>query len=323
MKIHPCPTLTIILGCLFFNTPLAHCAVFTSFDPNRHERYLSSGLPNPNFILPESQLTGIGGRAVLVSPQHVLAAVHFSGGSPYTARFRGSDGVVRSYLANSANRTDLNSITINDVNGDPIPGASDIRVFKLDTPVDLNFITPVPIAIGNPVDFIGREAFLIGQDPLWTGGNEGGLNTQAGKNIIDAVSGAAFGGSAPRASLVIEVDHDTPTNGGTGGLPDEVSLEGGDSGHQALIQIGSEIALVGMHFGIEPGMSPSAQPNYKSFSTFLSPYIDEIDGIVTRDGFSIRTIDVNAVAVAVPEPGLPLAALLATVMVTLRRQKSA
>jgi hypothetical protein len=292
-----------------WGTSAANAAIFDSFDASRHNRYLSGTTPNPTFLLDEAELSGVGGRAALISPRHFITAAHIVGGiSPYTATFRGSDGILRSYT--TATFEDLATTYVNEM-GTVITAPSDIRLYTLE-PGDIVApeITPMAIALGSPSDFIGRQLFALGRT------NTGVLH--AGRNVIDAVGIATFsGGNRPTVNTVFSFD--TAANGGTGGLgDDEVGLISGDSGFQSLIEIDGEIALLGAHFGISSSIDAANRLRYDSFSSLLSPYIDQITAIVSADGQSIRTLSV----VTIPEPSITWALAAGVAVIVYRRRKA-
>lgn len=303
-----------VLKSLSFSFALMACflgsycpaAVFDSFDPSVHSRFLANGDVNPAFFVPESSITGVAGdpsdpdnRAVLITPFHYLTAGHVSEFSPM---FRGSDGVLRTYTGTTF--VDLTT------NAGTVTGGSDLRLVRLDAPIPAaHGVTPLALLDGNPSDIIGQEL------TVFTAGN------LAGRNVIDNIVISSFaGGTSP--TFAVQYGFDTATNGGTGGLgADEVGLTGGDSGHAALVQIGDEFAVVGTHFGIDISMGqvPSAGDQYNSFTSLVTPYLDEIDSITQADGFSIRTLSVSAV----PEPAHWIFVLgIGLALVTFRKRRA-
>ncbi len=283
----------------------ATAAIFDTFVSARHSRYLSGTDPNPAFLLDEADLSGLGGRAALITPRHFITAAHTVGvpPSPYTATFRGSDGVLRSYT--TAVFTDLSTTYVNGMDA-TITADSDIRVYTLD-PMNVVApeITPMAIALGSPSDFIGRELFALGQ------------NNQAGRNVIDSVEVAIldrFG----RPTINTVFSFDTAGNMGSGGLGgDEIGLVGGDSGYQSLIEIDGQIALLGAHFGISNATDAANRRQYDSFSSLLSPYLSQLEAIVTADGQSLRTISI----VAVPEPSAVFAVVAIVGIIGFRQRR--
>lgn len=275
---------------LFFLCPSSAVgAVIAGFDPVVHDRFLTGTNPNPAFFISEGQISGVAiNRAALITPQHYITARHANTAAPM---FRGSDGVLRTY-------TTSGSVTLSTTLADMSTVASDLMVFTLDAPIPTaHGVKPLALVGGDPTALPGREFVVIGQ------------NNQAGRNVIDDTVLVTFvGGASP--SEAIQYSFDTSDNGGTGGLgDDEAGLIGGDSGHSALLRVGDEFALIGTHFGIDVsgGQVPSNFDRYDSFSTLVTPYLDQIRTITLADGFAIKTIAVTAV----PEP--PFACVFAIV----------
>ena len=260
----------------------AHGATFANFDSTRHDRFTVGTTPNPNFIIDESLISGLGAgavpesRAVLISPQHYITAVHAPTSTP---RFRASDGTVRTYSGTIAAtlQTDLGGGMVFD---------SDIAIYRLAAAISQSDgVTPLPILAVDPTDLIGQELLVIGQ------------RDRAGRNIISSTGINAFAGPTG-VSHTVAYTFDTATNGGSGGLLDEAGLTGGDSGLATLFQAGDQVAVLGTNFGIvvPPGNNLASGDFYTSFSTNLQPYLNQIETIVSADGQSITTVS------AVPEP---------------------
>jgi hypothetical protein len=267
---------------------VASSAIIDGFDPARHERFLSDETINPGFLINESQLSGVAiQRAILITPRHYVAAAHVSTDQ---ATFRGSDGVRRTYQSVSSQRL------LTKIPGEGSVG-SDIELHTLATAVDAS-IQPVPIVVGDFRALLGRTLFAMD------------LQSRAGRNTIDAIGVVEFR-TGSSDSIAIQFSYDTDSNGGTGGMGmDEIGLLSGDSGNAALIEIDGQIGLLGTHMGIDvpTGSSAVAGDQYDSFSTLVGAYEDQLNSIVTADGYSLRTITVAAI----PEPSsaIPLAMLL-------------
>lgn len=285
--------------------PQCYAVVFASFDPATQSRYLADGSLNPSFFVDESQITGVAGdpsdpinRAVLITPMHYLTAAHASEPNPM---FRGSDGVLRSYAG--ASFVDLTT----DLGGG-MTGSSDLRLYTLSAAIPASHgVTPLAVLDGNPNDLIGQQIIVFG------------AGNQAGRNVVDAV-GTVSRSDGTLPSAVVQYGFDTATNGGTNGLIDEVGLVGGDSGHSAIIQIGNQFAVVGTHFGIDisAGQVPANGDLYDSFSTLVTPYLNEIDTLTNADGFSVSRLSVTAV----PEPSSFAAiAVAVTVLLVFRYRR--
>ncbi len=268
----------------------AHAAVFAALDTSSYDRYSNGGF-NPNFIIDQNalNLSGLAGnpstganRAVLITPRHYISAVHAPTSAP---TFRGIDGVFRSYSASTS--TDLVTTL-----ADNTTATSDIRLYTLDAPIpEAHGVAPMPILGGDPANLIGHEFYVAGQ------------NNQVGRNIINRIVAVNFNNNNLGLSYAIEYSFDTATNGGTGGLgDDEAGLYFGDSGHAAFIRIGDQFALIGTHFGIDisDGQNPLDKDLYNSYSTLLTPYLDQVSAVTSQTGYSFSTLAVTAV----PEPNV-------------------
>lgn len=273
----------------------ATAAVFAGFDSATHDRFLPGDIPNPGFLIDESQLSGLAlDRGVLITPQHYITATHTAVPS---VSFRGTDGVIRTYNSD----TSQSLLTAVPGEGDV---ASDIRIYRIASPVDPSII-PLPVAIGGMSNFVGHEVLAYDQ------------NRRVGRNIIEAAQQVEFN-SGNGDSETVAYRFDTDTNGGTGGLGgDEIRLVGGDSGHAALISIDGQIGVIGAHMGIAFVPEEGTAGLHYSFSTLLSPYESQLNAIVGADGYSISTLTVTAV----PEPSSFSGLLLLTGCLLQRRRR--
>ncbi|MCA9135810.1 MAG: hypothetical protein KDB00_03600, partial [Planctomycetales bacterium] len=256
----------------------ATAAIINGYTPVVHDRFLADGTPNPGFLLDETQLSGVAlQRGVLITPKHFVTAAHIGATE---ATFRGTDGVERTYQ--SASWQALTTF---------VPGvgnvSSDIALHTLTTEVDPS-ILPVPIVVGDLLGMVGQTLYAFDRQ------------ISAGRNVIDEIGIVEFT-SGTGDSVAIRYSYDTDTNGGTGGLgADEIGLLVGDSGNAALMLIDGQVGLIGTHMGIDvpAGSNASAGDLYSSFSTVVGAYEDELQAIVSSQGYSLRTINVTAI----PEP---------------------
>jgi hypothetical protein len=263
------------LGAGFSAAP-ASAALFSAYNPAVHDRFTTGTTPNPTFLLSGYDLSGIaydptagGGDprgSALISPLHVLTAWHHR---PTTVTFLSTDGIVRTYAV-----AEWIQLT-NGANG------NDVAIGRLGAEVsDADNVNPLAIAVGPDDAFIGYDVYAFDQ------------NNRAGRNIIDGIG--VVNTTATNHTVSIGYDFDTATNGGTGGVgPDEIGLVGGDSGYSAVVAVDGQLALVGAHFAVSE--TPSMDVNYWSFSTLARDYLDQINTIVTEDGYTLSTI-------VVPEP---------------------
>lgn len=280
----------------FFVPASAGAAVIAGFDPVRHSRFLTGFEPNPAFFIEEGLISGVAlNRATLITPQHYITARHANTSAPI---FRGSDGVVRTYSTAA-------STTLTTTLSDATTAASDLMVFTLTDPIPTaHGVSPLALVAGDPAALHGRDFVVMGQ------------SNQAGRNVIDDTLLVTFdGGGSPTEA--IRYSFDTDTNGGSGGLPiDEAGLIGGDSGYPALLRVGDQLAFIGTHYGIDisDGQVPENFDRYDSYSTRVTPYLDQISEITAAAGFELQFITVTSV----PEPAAPMI-LIAIAFVAWRR----
>ena len=70
----------------------------------------------------------------------------------------------------------------------------------------------------------------------------------------------------------------------TAGLDDDdCYLQSGDSGSPSFVQVGSQVALIGIHSAIDT--IPGGQVNY---DTLVPHYITELDAVLNPLGFRMR-----------------------------------
>jgi hypothetical protein len=283
-------------------SPLSEAAVFSAYNPAIHNRFVTGTTPNPTFLLSSYNLTGVGidtpstHGALLITPQHFIAANHFKSS---TVSFLDASGATQNF---SGVTYTAMTTTFDDGTGNMVTMDSDLVIGRLPSAIPGSMgISPLPIAIGDPSLFAGEQLFVFGQ------------NNQAGRNLIDdivlvAVSDGAGGIQLP--TFTTAFDFDTPTNGGTGGVgDDEIGLVGGDSSYQTLMLIDGQLAAVGANFAVS-GAPPS---NYSNFSSFAAHYLDQIQALVGQDGHSVSTL-------TIPEPSSILLLGGATALLLLRRR---
>ncbi|MGB7346019.1 MAG: hypothetical protein WBD20_17510 [Pirellulaceae bacterium] len=297
----------------------AHAAVFAGYTSDRHDRFLTGepeGTLNPNFIMAGYDLSGISlgtpgdgmsdeiapdvstSRAVLITPQHYIAADHAGTTTP---RFRGNDGVIRSYTSTSSTR-------LNTVRSDGTSDPSDIRLFTLSAPIPTtDGVNPLAILSGNTQLLTGQEFFLISNPRI---NSDESLTHRAGKNVVRDVFEIGFGENNTSPTENIYYTFDTAENKGFDGFGgdalgvDEAGLIGGDSGNPALIDINGQLAVLGAHFGISvpSGSNAGAGDFYHNFTSLLTPYIGQIESLTAAEGQSITKLSIPVTAV--PEPSI-------------------
>ncbi|MEM6691869.1 MAG: trypsin-like serine protease [Planctomycetota bacterium] len=270
----------------------AQAAIFLGPSSSRRDRYVPLAPstdptePNPSFYLDESDITGIGGRAALITPQHFVTAAHIG---VIPATFRSIDGTIRSYSVDPNATIILDQTFFNPDTSMFETRPSDVAIYTLENPIpQVDGVSPIGI-------FADSAASIIGQDVIVSGVLKAGT-TQAGVNTVDRVELATFSNfSRPTINIVFDFDDGQNGRNDPTDPVDEVRLQGGDSGHQTFIEVGGQLALVGSHFGIN-----FTNGEADNFSSFLSPYLDNIDQALADSGSAFRVTRVSAV----PEPSI-------------------
>lgn len=276
---------SVWVGCFLSQGRVCDAAVFADFSASRHDRFIVNDPAdpdplNPSFFLDHSQITGVGlTPAVLITPQHFLTATHVGITNP---TFVAADGTRRTYTASTRTilqTTLTSSFTL--VGGTVLPAgtvrASDLSIVRLSAPIAAaDGIDPLPLFSGNPNLLAGRDVNLFVQ------------SNRAGSDTIDFIQPVQLG-NAITHSLIYRFDSPSGV-----AASDELRFTSGDSGRASIVDIDGQMMVVGTHMAIA---TDSNGTDY-SIDNFVLPYLDQIQSVISMDGYSLNLFT----AVAVPEP---------------------
>jgi len=254
----------------------AHALEVREYTPDRHNRFMtgSSGLEiNPNAYYDAELYTGVAfdtnlsdsrRQFVLVTPEHILLAKHFSQDGNIT--FINSDGTL--IHRTIASRTEV----LNDSGG-----VTDIMIAKLSAPLtDVDKITPLPYAkLATEAQYIGRELVTFG------------LSRRAGRGTI--ASFTTFSQTEPPAiGATRSFVFDYTTLGSNG---DDAYAVIGDSGSPTFTIENGKPALVGLHLaaGTAPGLN-------RTIDSFVPHYDDKINALLASEGYQLILANPDLVA---------------------------
>lgn len=251
--------------------------VLAGEDASRHDRYLATGEPNPDFFAADLDLSGvsIGGNAVMISPQHFLYSTHVGHGS--TLQLMNRAGVVMSYAVAGDFSTNADGVIM----GEPVGvsgSTSDLSLGVLVEPIRVDDQISFYEVIDAPQQwYTGREVIVFGKEG------------QAGRNRIDGVTLVCTGDESLCANhdetVVGHYDFDA-----VGGLGiDEAGGEGGDSGKPSLLVIEDRVTVMGVHFAIGTTGGSSLVSTFDSFVPF---YADQLDAHMADAGLSVTRITI-------------------------------
>lgn len=264
--------LVALLGVLVFAGSAGGLQIRT-YDPARHNRFVS-GYPaapvvNTNFYKGYHDFSGVGWHSAasylsytLISPRHFVGANHVNPGIGTVLKFRGRDGVVRSYtVANQYNLTNSAG------------QLTDLFVGELaQTVATCDHITFYPILsllseanyVGLPLIVYGHEA-RVGAGTLNAFLSFGGDPITGGSGVNDT---RAFDYHYINAALGI----------------DDCHLEGGDSGSPSFVAQDGELFVVGVHLGVATTAVAKV-----SIDTFVPHYLGQIAAILQSKGYQPAT----------------------------------
>ncbi len=258
-----------------------------NYAPNKHDRFANSS----DFIGKDYDWSGVGRSdtarwGTLISPSFALTATH----AP-------TSGDLRFYKTNNAadgfeERAVVSTTAMFGANT-----ASDLSLVQLASPVVDATYYPI-VDLPSPASYQNLEIFTFGlsnTSPVQT-------NMRLGRNNVDQLlpefSSPSLG-SARGDVFTFDFDE-------IGGLGDDESkVQGGDSGAPSFAIIGSQPAVIGIHwFRFEAGAFPGFETG--SGDTFVPSFIDQLNTAMAATGSSERVTAISSV----PEPSSLLFAFL-------------
>ena len=175
-------------------------------------------------------------------------------------RFRGADGVVRSYEVAGEQHVMRNG------------AYTDLVVGTLATPVDPSTgVLPFPVAnLGSNASYLGRDLLVLGKV------GKGGTTRYSGFETIP--NEVAPFNNTSYAYFDFRI---------AAGAATDIYLEGGDSGSPTLMDEGGQLSLVGIHSSIWNRQTPQGWI-IRSDDIFLPDYLQEMDAFMEGEGHHIR-----------------------------------
>ncbi|MEP4077803.1 trypsin-like serine protease [Haloferula sp.] len=274
---------------------------YNATDHKRFDNFPSSPTPNPDLVVGDMDLSGIGWQSnsadiqyALVSRQHVVFATHFAsvlGGS--AIRFLNSSDQIVS-------RTGPTLTTIQDGGT-----SSDLTLITLSSPIDLDQgVSPLPYFNIVSGDHDGLTIGITGKR------DEGSGNKfqVIGQDTIDNVEGSSrlvdFGSSGMLNSRYMLFEYRKFS-----GSPDEGRFEVGDSGSPTFVIDNGMAALVGIHSYVG-----ETNVKYLNYDVFVPHYISELDAEMASLGYRMRPFNFSSTTLSgsssvvetTPRQALPL-----------------
>lgn len=254
-----------------------------SYSPSRHDRFVTTeGVTtvNPDAYYDSSLYTAVGfsdvgaGRQyVLVTPEHVLFAKHFTGGHTSQMSFINASG-------QTITRTPVSTIEVPNGSG----GIADVIILKLDAPIsDELGITPLPYLN------LATEA-LYNNTVITMFGN----SRRAGRGVI-----TGFGDYSD--DNIDSTRYYTSTYFNFRGNQDDAYVVVGDSGSPSFATVNGSPALVGVHLFLA-----STSINNTTFDTFVPEYADAIDSLLAPEGYALIPANTSTVSLSKQIANAPL-----------------
>lgn len=267
--------LPLRIAALFMMVGFAQALEIRSYSPSRHDRFVTTeGVTtvNPEAYYDSSLYTAVGfsdvgaGRQyVLITPEHVLFAKHFTGGHTSQMSFINASG-------QTITRTPVSTIEVPNGSG----GIADVIILKLDAPIsDELDITPLPYLN------LASES-LYNNTVITMFGN----STRAGRGVI-----AGFDDYSD--DNIDSTRYYTSTYFNSRGTQDDAYVVVGDSGSPSFASVNGSPALVGLHLSVLSTFISST-----TFDTFVPEYADAIDTLLAPEGYALIPANTSTVALS-------------------------
>lgn len=285
--------------------PMAWSAMtIQGYQSKLHDRFYVGG--DRAFIGEAYNWTGVRGTdewAVMISPSYFITSFHARTNTQATFYPDNTTSTPLTYLVDGGYSRRLKIV------GGLYDGlGSDLELRRFTTPVAAS-IAKYPIAVSaSETDFVNSTLWVYGAD------------NRVGRNELN--NSCMPGGPLPNLAYVVVPTatdmtycsiFDYDSTGGVG--VDEAGLQEGDSSGPTFVVIGGQLALEGIHVGVDPGYDPDAE-----FDVFLPYYFDQLDSWIRADSILAGNPEApTSLSLAIPEPaGLLL--LAAAAGLTLRRR---
>lgn len=253
--------------------------IIRSYLPAQHDRFYSGA--DKDFVGDPFNFSGVGSGssghwATLVSDNYFLSADHYHPSTGEQVTFR------------STNLLSGPSYTYAVTGGTRI-GTTDLWVGWFDSSVIVNSsIARYPVALfPGADDYLGLELYNYG------------LSNRVGRNVLEDLGIIEIGVSTGVVDWYDYDNNDVPSVGG-----DETYLQSGDSGAPSFSVVGSDLALIGIHWGM--ATHPAG-----SVDTFVPQYYDEVNAVLASRAQELMPV---------PEPDIFWYLLVIMIFFRLRRR---
>ena len=269
----PPPRFTI-LPILAILPGVASALEIREYNPSRHDRFVNgaSGLQiNSAAYYNPALYTGVGfginpndnRQFVLVTPQHILFAKHFSFGG--FVRFINTDGTVIDRTIGT--RTNV-------PNG--AGGTADVMIAKLSAPLGAaDKISPLPyLNLANENAYIGTVLTTFGQ------------TRRAGRGVVRGFSNFSSETIGETRTFNFRYNKSLGSQN-----DDDAFAVSGDSGSPTFALANGNPALVGIHLAASQGTLSNS-----TIDSFVPQYAETINGLLAPDGYQLIPAYPKAVA---------------------------
>lgn len=194
----------------------------------------------------------------LVSPQHLVFALHYAPGAGTTLRFLNSEG-------ETVDRTVASVITIPNSSSQPV----DLCIVRLSEP--LLAAEDVPhfpyLNLSSDAAYLNTTLTIFGWE------------MKAGRSSIYSIENSSISGINQTRVMRFRYSN-------IAGNQDDARVVGGDSGSPSFATVNGNPAIVGIHTAAGEIQTPTGTTlYYLGFDSFIPFYISEIDAVMASDGY--------------------------------------
>lgn len=240
-----------------------------SYSAERHDRftgYPSAPAFNDSAYYGSRKFTGVAWipgegnsrQFALVSPQHLVFALHYAPGAGTTLRFLNSDGV-------TVDRTVASVITIPNSSSQPV----DLCIVRLSAPLlAADGVSHFPyLNLSSDAAYLNTMLTIFGWE------------MKAGRGSISSIEDSNISGINQTRVMRFQYSN-------IAGNQDDARVVGGDSGSPSFATANGNPAIVGIHTAAGEIKTPTGTVlQYLGFDSFVPFYISEIDGVMASDGY--------------------------------------